>query len=740
MFWAWLILLLAAVALMFWPVDYYRVINEGTDSFETHHALYGERKKSQLITIDGKIHGAGAVLVDLRRSFQLTPVTVGVYGVDGELLVQGEIRPKDMADDAMAWVKLPDEINRGGEEVRLEFSAPRATSANAVGLRFEKDAGYLAVGVIERLPMWERLMRWADDNLEAANKLIKVVGGGLVIAVILPLAALKKRRGVGSGWLWMLMVLAILAVAIRIPTALKIDSAFGGDAFNYLMQSRAWLEGANPFAEEFRRKAPFLPLLLMPGFIDFIDPMMWGRIISIAAAVGTVIAVPFLLVHWSMPRPLAAGAGLLLAVNRGWWWESVHGLANTLYAALIVGAIYALVMDKRKRSRYLAGVLVGLSYLARWEGGLVAAVLLPAVWIRRRLRMGAIVYMILPAVILMAIPFVMWPVTGETGMRTPADIVGDGGLGLIASFDDFISNWSGFKLFFGRNWLLVESVGNQFVYFGAGILLGMGIEFLRKIRSRLFGWLISCAPYALMILITGTVILNSLRAQEVTVLLLALLMGTGAGALLWRWPKQAIPIYVMLAVQVAAVVAILPKPRYFLQLIPMMSVWLVFGLGALDNGAKRKVGRAGTLIVTGMLVMLVYVDSSLAMPGAISDYNEKSQAQTIMLKAARYVRELEGRVTVLEERDLPIRSYLRGERVEVVSLSEARAIKKLPDEEVWEWLTGRKITYVVEAGNEPVFLVEDRFPGRFNQLYEAGTRYGNTKATVYKLLPAGDVE
>jgi hypothetical protein len=742
----WLAVLTAGVLLLVWPVNYYRIFSEGTDSYKTHHVLYGDRRQEQTVEVKEKISGVGAILVDMRRSFDLPPVEVFIYGEDGGELARQTISPADIKDDDFAWTLLSKAVGKKGEKIRIEFGAPEAGRDNMVGLRFDEETKQLAMGVVEEVPRWKRIGLWAGDNPEAAARTKRIIWGGLIMAAILSLATIETKKAAQQGeprlvrrvkynpWLWLLVALAVFALTIRIPTALKVESAFGGDVFNYLHQSRAWLEGENPFAEEFRRKAPLLPLLLIPGLMDFIDPLMWGRIISMVGAVVAVVIVPLLLVRFSVPRPLALGAGLLLAVNRGFWWESVHGLANTLYAVLIIVAIYTLVSGVSKRGRYMTGVLSGLAYLTRWEGFLVGVVLLPAVWLKQRLRIRTIFYTLWPALVLMAIPFVMWPVTGEIGMRTAADVAGDSGLGLATSIDDFVNNWKKFKLFFGRSWLLTENVGDQFVYFLAGMLVGMGVEFLRKRKSRLLGWLVKFAPYLIAVLIVGAVAQHSLEAQKFLVLLLALLLGVGAGGLLWRWPKHAIPIYIVLAVQIVVVTVILPKPRYYLQLIPMMSVGIMFALGILNDGARSWISRAGTLVAAGVIIMFVYTDSSLAMPGMISDYNEKSHSQTVALRAAQYLRPLEGKVGIVEESDMPLRVYLSDRRTKIFPIEFAADIDNFTDEEMRQWLDNEGVTYIVETTFQPVFSITDRQPELFERVEEVGTKYADTKAVIYRYL------
>ncbi len=135
-------------------VDYLEVLEEGTDSYGTHFAIYGDRVKRENVEIVGKIVGAGAILVDLHKSFRLEPVEVKMYGKDGELLTEGKITPDDIADDSFAWTRFPKRIE-GKEGVNIEFSSLKAKVDNAVGIRFDKGSGALSLELIKRISLGE---------------------------------------------------------------------------------------------------------------------------------------------------------------------------------------------------------------------------------------------------------------------------------------------------------------------------------------------------------------------------------------------------------------------------------------------------------------------------------------------------------------------------------------------------------------------------------------------------------
>ena len=714
------------------PVKYYRTVSEGTDVYEAHYVLYGDRIQEQRVQIDHELVGIGAIAVDFRRSQNLKPLEVTVRTLDGEIVSRGKISPDKVADDSFVWAELSERVERRGEVV-IEFKAPQAEVKNPVGLRFEKESGHVALGLLERVSLAQRTVIWTQDHPDRALRLWLVVTGGCLIALILSLAGIQRRIGKLSVTTWLIIGLAIITLLVRIRTAVQVESVFGGDAFNYLIQSQAWLAGDNPFAEEFRRKAPFLPFLLLPGWLGLIDPIVWGRIISMIAAAGAVVMLPRLLMFFQIPRQLALGAGLLLAVNRNFWWESVHGLANTLYAALIVGAVYAFMLHRKKYGRYLVGVLVGLTTLTRWEGGAVAAVLLPAVWIWHRLNIKTIIYSGWPALVLVAVPFVFWPITGETGMRTVADIAGDGGLKLAYSWGDFVGNLEGLELFLGRNWILVEGVGEQLGWLAGGLASGLVLGFWHRKKYWIYSGLVRFLPYGLIIILLVVLAGSSRESYKYLTMVLTALTGAGWGASLVIKPKFSIPVGLMLIGQGLVITMILPKSRYYLQLIPFLCAGLIFGLWMISDWRRSSVSRVGTILLVGVFSMMVYLDSARAMPGTISGYNEKSGNHTVVTQACKYLLDKPGNVGVVEESDLPARVYLTLERTRIFPIEWAENMEDLTDEEIYRWLEEFNISYMIETTAQPVFDIVERHPDDFEFLKKFSSRYTEEEATVYRV-------
>lgn len=724
----WLVLLVTALALiglLFIPTPYHQVMSLGTDSYETHHRLYGDRHQSQVIALRHDIRGAGALLVNLRPTTVASPVVVTAWSIAGEKLATATITDQ-LADDTFAWVAFDQTISAAYGPIRLEFSAPTATARNPIGLRFDASSPeQLAVGIIERISVWQQWGYWQDAHPVAAARLQQSLAGGMVGLLALYFFPQSRSPRGRLAWYLGLLALVVVAVTIRVPLLKSIESVYGGDAYNYIFKSYAWIKGEDPFAADVR-KAPLYSFLLLPGLTT--DPILWGRIINIVAASLAVLLLPMLLRRLHVPPALALGGGLLLAVNRDFRWESVHGLANVLYATLIVGAAVALTHSQRARAAYVVGVLSGAITLTRYEGGLVGVVMLPAVWLYHRLRPSWIIYTLLPACVLVLLPFVLWPLTGNLGVRPPADIVADGGLSVAYSLDDFAVNLKTFKQIFGRVWLFTPGTGNQFGAFIVGTVIGVILETLAKVlpgrasRWRKFG-IVLPVLWLLLILVrdTGPV-------AEHIVLLLTALTGFGMVALLARQPRYAVPLLLVVLLQIMVVTAILPKPRYYLQVLPFLSMALIGAIASLSLWTAR-LSRAGALFFLGAIIALVYFDGNDALGGFVSDYNSRSQANTVMLRAARHLRDHPGAVAMSTD-DLSMRIVLGDQRVARFVMTDNKPPTVAAQ---LTWLQERQLPWLVESTVNPLFTILDEHPDYFEHMATFTTRYGPARAEVWRV-------
>ena len=269
------------------PSSYEKTMREGTDEFRAHHALYGNRVKSVSAHTSSPVTSIGIILVNLRRASSLAPVTVTV-APQGHASVSLSRQLSPILDDEFIWfdVSIPKET-----DFTVDVSAPSASIGSPVGVRFDVADGQLALAVRERIPVYEQILRWAENNPRRSSRAGLVIGGGLAMTMMLISGQWLYTRYRKETVLLAALLLVGITLYLEVPLSNAIESAFGGDAFNVILKSRAWISGEDPFAAD-SRKAPLYPFLILPGLLPSLDPILWARGVSILAF-GNIDCVVF---------------------------------------------------------------------------------------------------------------------------------------------------------------------------------------------------------------------------------------------------------------------------------------------------------------------------------------------------------------------------------------------------------------------------------------------------------------
>lgn len=720
--------ILALIAGLWLPISYERILTEGTDTYKTHYSLFGSRQVKQVVTLQYDVTGVGALLVNLRRATDVAPVNVRVMDVDDQVLGEAEISSQDIQDDAFTYARLPHAIDWEVGEIIIEMSAPQATQMNPIGIRFEEEGEKrLAVAVIERMPLYVRMRIWQGAHPVATSRL----AAGLLTALVAGLAGTWLHgRGIlegKRGWYASLLVLALFALSLRWPLVSRIEGVFGGDAYNHLLKTRAWLQGDDPFASDFR-KGPFFSVLVVPGLATP-DPLLWARWVGVVSSVAAVVLLAILARGLSVPPVAAWLTGALLAVMREFRFESVSALSNTTFAALVVAAAVTFIYARRARVAYILGVLGGLGALTRYEGVLVPGVFLPAVWAWHRFRPRFIGYTVWPLIILIAIPFVMWPITGQIGVRTPEDITGDAGLSVALSWHEFQQNASQLKTILGREWFISPAGGRQLLTLGIGLASGVVLAVFKRRWPAVVGDVLAAAPWAALLWVVAVVFRDFHDTLKLLMLGMTLLAGTGTGWMMIAWPRFGIPIVLMVLLQAVVVTAILPKPRYYLHLLP----FLVLGVGMVVSGAARWRTRwsyIGSLWLLGLLTGLVWYEANDALGDMVSDYNSRARQAAIMERAAKFLQPLDGAFTITTD-DLAFRVFVGDTRMKMFPRELERRATDV--EQQLAWIRQSGVRYVVETSFEPLFVVVQKKPELFQELGRFTSRYGSGEVILYEV-------
>lgn len=709
------------IGAVFLPVSYERTIRDGTDSFGTHHALWGDRVKTVTETTQSDIQEVGLIFVNLRRAQSLAPVTVVVSSPQQGVIATKEVTLPATVDDEFTWLSLGGAKIDAGNEYTVAASAPLASREFPVGVRFQEEDKQLALSVRERIPRWEYILRWTQEHDKQFSTFVEIIKHAVVLAICVfvfeRIAQNNKKLGTGIA----LLVLVIVVLYYKLPVSHAVDSAYGGDAFNYILKGNAWIVGEDPFAAD-PRKAPLYPFLLAPGLLPGIDPLLWARGVSIAASLGLLVLVVLFLMRLGAPLAVSLGGAFLLAANRDFQFETIQGLSNTLYAALIMAASYAFVSSKR----YLVSVFSALAALTRYEGAAVAGILIPSLWLTHRGKVSQLVREAIPFIVLISIPFLLTPLTGNVGVRTISDITSDEGLYVAHTWEYFLPSIQAFKLFFGRMWILTQNVGDVFLVFGYGVLAGIcGILLYKKIKY--LQSLVQIIPAIIFLfLLHGALFGFDLKT---IIAFFSALTGFGVAVVCVLRPKVCIPIVLMVLVQTAVITAILPKNRYYLQIIPFLAMAIAGALYMVGGGKNmRKLPYIFSVFSLCLAVSILFQNAGDALSGQISEYNEKSAVQTVMVDAGRYLKNVSGNVALYNQNDLMLRAYLPEQRL--VSFLETMQ----DTDEQFERMQQLHVEYFVEASEAPYFakLIAEK-PEAFEEIAVYKTRWSDVSATLYRV-------
>lgn len=563
--------------------------------------------------------------------------------------------------------KLPEALPAG--EYTLTLSAPQiASQSEAILIRFQVSStsfepGYMVVDgepsygdiafqFVDRVPAWKHVPLYFLNHPNHTLEVFRAVTLAGILYIIVSLLPSSRRA-----WRLTLLGLVIFSVVIRIPTLAQIDGVFGGDAFNYLSKAKAWLAGDDPFNAD-PRKGPFYPFLLIPTYLTD-NPLLWSRFLGAISAGVAAAAVAATLRQLRVSPSLALLGGLLVSVNRELWWESLNGLANVPYTALVALA----TLNLAHNNPFATSLCVALTTLTRYEGILVGAVYIPALWIQNRFRLPTLRRSLIP-LILLATPFVFWPISGALGVRTAGDLAGDSGLYIAWDWGDYKNNLIRTKLFFQELWFYRHEPPLSWVN----------------------------------------------DAVNLTAILGALLLAR-------RRPIIAIALGLAAVLQLAVVTAILPKTRYYVQVIPLLAVGALYALKFLPR-------RAG-LTLASLIVGSVWVNAWAHLPSFWEAYNHRGRTDSPLIQTAVYFSNLGGR-PAFAINFLPVETYLP--RSQTIFGAPENATDQLA------WLREKNATHLVEVTEKPWFTeLLATHPENFKHIMSFKASYDPAQAIIYEI-------
>ena len=153
---------------------------------------------------------------------------------------------------------------------------------------------------------------------------------------------------------------------------LNINAAEWGDSYRILRSSEYLREGISYPVDE---KRPPLYSIFLATHPDFVDPVVWGRILMFFVSVAFIFVFEkFLKLFIKSEKYLNIGL-LLLILNPVFLYWSIRLYSDVLFSLLILLSFYLFLRYQKGRMHtkelIILGILSGLSVLTRFEGYLL---------------------------------------------------------------------------------------------------------------------------------------------------------------------------------------------------------------------------------------------------------------------------------------------------------------------------------------------------------------------------------
>ncbi|OGY37543.1 MAG: hypothetical protein A3E36_04745 [Candidatus Andersenbacteria bacterium RIFCSPHIGHO2_12_FULL_45_11b] len=698
-------------------------------------------------------HSVGQVFVHDYYRIKGIDVVVRANSARMALLIASDARGTRLGEVSLSltsndqWISIPFKKSLPKGTDTVTFTTEAGTSIdNAILLRVQPDStlydmgnmvvdgttsyGDIAFRAIERLPVWRAILVWGQVNATSMRATMFLVVQGVAGAgVLFALMSMRIKRFASAHLVISVLAIFIIALIVRAPYVEKIQGVFGGDAFNYMSKGYALLHGGDPFAAD-PRKGILYSLLLIPGFLTS-DPLVWSRWVGIVAAALTAGLVPLVGRRMGMPLGIALMAGVLTACSEELIWEAPSGLAMTLFTLLILFSVYAyLQIARSQRWLWVLAASAGLTMLTRFEGALVGAVLLPAAWVRYRIPWKKMIWPVVLAGLLMALPLssLLW--SGKSGIRTPQDIANDDGLFLVHSiWDEQLElNIERSYEFFTNVWVWKGENMNIAQWLGIGLASGFAVIILQYALPRRHSYLFS----AIGALSAGAFLfflaMNNELNKFLIVAMLYILTGIGIVLFVKKRPVDAFAMLLAIATQIAVIIWVLPKTRYFLPTIPFLYLFLAYGIHTLIP-SKKKIVQFAVMAIMAAAAIFFLVDSRNVLDKRAEKYNNQAQDNHVMLGALRDLRASHMRIGAPDLEELDVAMYIPRSDLFVFKPSGSN---NLADQEL-QFIKQNNMQYLFERDRKPQWQIVREHPELFANTKTYTTKNGDSKVFVYQV-------
>lgn len=642
------------------------------------------------------------------------------------------------------WVQfsLTKALPKGIDTITLS-TLSEVNSKNAILMRYQADSNLYAEGnmvvdgkdsygdiafrITETLPLWRAALVWGQVNSTSVYAAMRLVASGALATVLLYALSRISFQKYTHARMWAVSgVLFIGFIGMCAPYAHLLNGVFGGDAFNYMFKAYALMNGHDPFAAD-PRKGPFFSLLLIPGLF-LPDPLMWSRWVGIVAAGLVVGLVPFVARRMGISYPISIMAGIFTAENSFLLFEAPDALAVTTFTFLILLCVYAfLSIKKNKTWLWVLAITSGLTMLTRFEGALVGAVLLPAAWIRYRISWKKILWPVVLMGVIMALPLVSFIWSGKSGIRTTQDIQNDGGLFLVHSIHDqqLSLNIQRSYEFFTNVWIEKGTNMNIAQWLLCGLIIGgcivLGKQFWPKVTSQILAVIGIIGSLGFVFLLA----MNNEINRAILVAALYILVGAGIVLFSRKKPIDGIAIILAIASQIAVIIWVLPKTRYFLPTIPFLYVFLAYGIQSLIP-AKKNIAQGIAVVMMCVAAIFFFQDTAKHSGKTIEAYNNNAQENDVLLKALIDLRSSGKSVGIESLDDLSVIIYIPKHLLYTLS-SHSNADQEL------QFIQSNHIQVLLKRAESHDWSVVTEHPELFNDPKIYTTKNGDSKVLVYSV-------
>lgn len=667
------------------PSSQYHIISLGIDSYNTHRLLFGKNEFAQDFIAERPLQGIGFIFSNIRHAPAVSDVLVTIENAEtGDVLAHGTIPGGSVRDDTFAVARFDTTLPQTTTTLRVRIQAPQATIETPIGVRFDPDpypgiiryennkpqSGIFAMELREQVPLSTSIHTFILNNAKPLRLFSIIVGALAALFIAMWLGSLRSTYQTWIRW-GVVTFVACIAFGFHIYTEQYMGGVSGGDPYNYLQIAEEIHHLRNPFAAG--KRLPGYPLLLVPAVAyPSIDAHSYMRILSSLAAAGCLIATYALTRTLKLPWAVGIGSVFLLAFQKDFFATSLRPEPYTLYALLLVTALYLFFSATTVRRQLLFSFVLGYAAMTRQEGFVLAA-LLGIVFIFVQSRAWHVKTktpkeitviasrMFLPALIIVVPFFIHNAITFGNPLYTPY-FKGEK-LEIVDSYRAFsdasIATWSIMSSLWKPSWTQLQEIrpyDSLFVPLALFGLLALGLwGYRNSMRAGKFFTAIMCSGFAI-----GTVYgiwlssTDPLRAAKYMPILITGMTIASLILFLLRSGLRGLIVGLVLASQILIALWFHPYPKHYQQSYPLIAIMLSAALFPAISGRLLRISTYSVValpfIVAGSL-LFTHIEQF------IDAHNAASALDSVIYRAVRTAREYPGPYGV-EGLTLPALLYL----------------------------------------------------------------------------------